>query len=267
MYKMLAIDIDDTLINDAKEVTEGTKQALADAIAHGVTVTLATGRMYASAKQLAAQLELNVPLITYNGSLVKNSVDGRVLYEQSVPMEAARTIFDYCERNGLHLQTYNDDVLYVKEDNDKIKAYSELSKIPYTVYPSFSELVNRPSSKLLIIDDPAKLDEVAVELRSLIVGQVHITKSKPNFLEIIHHQGTKGDALRYLAGQFGYDMSQVIAVGDGSNDREMLEAAGLGVAMGNASAALKQIANYVTLSNNEDGVKHVVDKFVLQTVS
>lgn len=128
-------------------------------------------------------------------------------------------------------------------------------------------MVNRPSSKLLIIDDPAKLDEVAVELRSLIVGQVHITKSKPNFLEIIHHQGTKGDALRYLAGQFGYDMSQVIAVGDGSNDREMLEAAGLGVAMGNASAALKQIANYVTLSNNEDGVKHVVDKFVLQTVS
>lgn len=266
MYKMLAIDIDDTLINDEKEITEGTKQALADAMAQGVTVTLATGRMYASAKQLAAQLELNVPLITYNGSLVKNSGDGRILYEQSVPQDAAAIIFDYCERNGLHLQTYVDDVLYVKEDNDKIKAYSELSKIPYTVYPHFSEFVNKPSSKLLIIDDPAKLDEVALELRGLIEGQVHITKSKPHFLEIIHHHGTKGDALRYLAEQFGYDMSQTIAIGDGWNDREMLEAAGLGVAMGNAVAGLKEIADYVTLSNNEDGVKHVVDKFVLQTV-
>lgn len=267
MYKMLAIDIDGTLINDAEEITAGTKQALADAIAYGVTVTLATGRMYASAKQLAAELELNVPLLTYNGSLVKNSMDGRVLYEQTVPVEAARTIFDYCERNGLHLQAYNDDVLHVKEDNDKIKAYSELCKIPYTVYPQFAELVNQPSSKLLIIGDPAKLDEVATELRSLIEGQVQISKSKPNFLEIIHHQGTKGDGLRYLAKQFGYDMSQVIAIGDGLNDREMLKAAGLGVAMGNAAEGLKQIADYVTLSNNEEGVKHVVDKFILQTVS
>lgn len=266
MYKMLAIDIDDTLINDDKEVTEGTKQALADAMANGVTVTLATGRMYASAKQLASQLQLNVPLITYNGSLVKNSEDGRVLYEKSVPDEAARLIFDYCEQHGLHLQLYIDDALYVKEENDKIQAYAELSKIPYTVYPNFAELADKPSAKMLIIDDPDKLDEVAKELRSLIVGQVHITKSKPHFLEIIHHEGTKGDALRYLASAFGYDMSEVIAIGDGSNDREMLEAAGMGVAMGNASSALKAIANYVTLSNNEDGVKHVVDKFVLQTI-
>lgn len=266
MYKMLAIDIDDTLINDDKEVTEGTKQALAEALAHGITVTLATGRMYASAKQMASQLQLNVPLITYNGSLVKNSEDGRVLYEQSVPPEAAHLIFDYCERHGLHLQLYIDDILYVKEDNDKIRDYAALSKIPYTVYPDFRELADQPSTKMLIIDDPAKLDEVGLELRNLIVGQVHITKSKPHFLEIIHHEGTKGDALRYLADKFGYDMSEVIAIGDGSNDREMLEAAGLGVAMGNAAPALKAIANYVTLSNNEDGVKHVVDKFVLQTI-
>ncbi|MCS7464938.1 Cof-type HAD-IIB family hydrolase [Paenibacillus doosanensis] len=267
MYKMLAIDIDDTLINEAKQITEGTRQALEEAMARGVTVTLATGRMYASAKQLAAQLELNVPLITYNGSLVKNSGDGSILYEKAVPRDAANIIFEYCANNGLHLQTYYDDVLYVQEDNDKIKAYAELSRIPYTVYPNFGELADKPASKLLIIDDPARLDEVAKELRSLIPGQIHITKSKPHFLEIINCEGTKGDALRYLAGQFGYDMSEVIAVGDGSNDREMLEAAGLGVAMGNAAASLKQIADYVTLSNNEDGVKHVVDKFILQTVS
>jgi Cof subfamily protein (haloacid dehalogenase superfamily) len=266
MYKMLAIDIDDTLINDEKEITEGTKQALAQALAHGVTVTLATGRMYASAKQLADQLELNVPLITYQGSLVKNSQDGEILYERSVPTEAAHYIFDYCERNGLHLQTYFDDILYVKESNEKSDAYAALSKIPYTVYPDFRELADKPSSKLLMIDEPGRLDEVAAELRNEIGHLVHITKSKPHFLEIVHREGTKGDAIRYLADRFGYDLSQVIAIGDSWNDHEMIEAAGLGVAMANAVDSLKEIADYVTLSNNEDGVKHVVDKFILQTV-
>ncbi|TDF94048.1 Cof-type HAD-IIB family hydrolase [Paenibacillus piri] len=264
MYKMLAIDIDDTLINDAKEITPGTKQALAQAMAQGVTVTLATGRMYASAKQLASQLELNVPLITYQGSLVKNSQDDRILYERSVPAEAAHFIFDYCERNGLHLQTYLNDTLYVKEQNEKIEGYAALSKIPYTIHPDFKSLADQPSIKLLIIDEPAKLDEIAVELRKEIGHLVHITKSKPHFLEIIHPEGTKGDALRYLAGQYGYDMSEVISIGDSWNDHELLEAAGFGVAMANAVDSLKQIADYVTLSNNEDGVKHVVEKFVLQ---
>ncbi|MBU7316335.1 Cof-type HAD-IIB family hydrolase [Paenibacillus oleatilyticus] len=264
MYKMLAIDIDDTLINDEKQITEGTKGALAAALAEGVIVTLATGRMYASAKQLAGQLELNVPLITYQGSLVKNSIDGRVLYERTVPANAARLIFDFCESEGLHLQTYVNDVLYVKEDNDKAKAYAALSKIPYTVYPDFGELAAQPSMKLLIIDEPELLDRVAERLRGLTGGQVHITKSKPHFLEIVHIEGTKGHALAHLAEHFGIGLEQVIGIGDSWNDREMLEVAGLGVAMGNAVESLKEIADYVTFSNNEDGVKHVVEKFVLR---
>ncbi|SFL66110.1 hypothetical protein SAMN03159341_108111 [Paenibacillus sp. 1_12] len=266
MYKMLAIDIDDTLINDRKEITEGTKLALEKALAQGVTVTLATGRMYASAKQMAAQLGLNVPLITYQGSLVKNSEDGATIYERTVPSEAAHHIFEYCERNRLHLQTYLEDILYVQADNDKSRDYAALSKIPYTVYPEFRELADKPSTKLLIIDDPGRLDEVAVELRNEIGHLVHITKSKPHFLEIVNREGTKGHAIRFLAERFGYDMSEVMAIGDSWNDHEMLEAAGFGVAMGNAVDSLKEIADYVTLSNNEDGVKHVVEKFVLQTI-
>lgn len=266
MYKMLAIDIDDTLINDEKEITEGTKQALAAAVSQGVIVTLATGRMYASAKQLAGQLSLNVPLITYMGSLVKNALDGRVLYERTVPLDAARAIFEYCGSRGLHLQTYVDDVLYVKESNEKAKAYAALSKIPYTVCPDFEKLVSMPSAKLLIIDDPEVLDQTAPSLRELVGGSVHITKSKPHFLEIVHAEGTKGHALTHLAEHFGLRLSQVIAIGDSWNDREMLEVAGLGVAMGNAVDALKEIADYVTLSNNDDGIKHVVEKFILQTV-
>ncbi|WP_152394938.1 Cof-type HAD-IIB family hydrolase [Paenibacillus guangzhouensis] len=263
MYKLIAIDVDDTLINDDKIVTEATQQALEQAITKGVTVTLATGRMYASAQAIARQIGMNVPLITYQGSLVKNLLDGHVLYERSVPQDAARRIWQYAEEHSLHLQLYIDDQLYVQVDNEKTQSYAGLSKIPYIVEPDFSKLIDQPSTKMLIIDEPDYLDEVAVELRDLLGSGVHITKSKPHFLEIMHSEGTKGHALTYLAEHFGCDLSEVMAIGDAWNDREMLEVAGLGVAMGNAVPSLKEIADEITLSNNDDGVAHVIRKHIL----
>lgn len=263
MYKLIAIDVDDTLLNDELTVTEGTKQAMAAAIENGVTVTLATGRMFASARQIAKDIKLNVPIITYQGALVKTLLDGQVLYERSVPTDAAKEVYAYCEANGLHLQLYVDDELYGTEDNDRIRAYSKQSNIPYRIEPDFSKLIDLPMNKLLMIDEPDRLDQVAAELQSLVGDRVHITKSKAHYLEIMHKEGTKGHALQYLAEHIGCTMEETIAIGDAWNDREMIQAAGLGVAMGNAVPALKELADYVTLSNNEDGVKHVIEKFVL----
>ncbi|NWL88224.1 Cof-type HAD-IIB family hydrolase [Paenibacillus sp. 79R4] len=264
MYKLIAIDIDDTLINDSKEVTPATQQALEQAIARGVIVTLATGRAYASAQAIARQIGMNVPIITYQGSLVKNLLDEKVLYERYVPMGAVRKVFDYCMQHHLHLQTYIDDKLFAREENQKLIDYTTLNRTEYYIEPDVAKLAAHPTPKLLIIDDPDYLDEIAPRLRELLGEDVHITKSKPNFLEIMHREGTKGHALKFLAAHFGCDMSQTIAIGDSWNDHEMLKAAGLGVAMGNAIPALKELADYVTLSNNEDGVKAAIDKFVLQ---
>ncbi|KAA2291749.1 HAD-IIB family hydrolase, partial [Clostridioides difficile] len=130
-YKLIAIDIDDTLINDNKEVTPATQTALEQAVAHGVTVTLATGRAYASAQALARQTGLNVPIITYQGALVKNLLDEKVLYERYVPQEASRKLYDYCLENNLHLQTYIDDKLYAREENDKLRDYAKLNGTQY----------------------------------------------------------------------------------------------------------------------------------------
>ncbi|WP_020617675.1 Cof-type HAD-IIB family hydrolase [Paenibacillus daejeonensis] len=263
-YKLIAIDVDDTLLNDDIQVSEGTRAALIEASAQGATVTLATGRMYASARKIAQQIDLNVPIITYQGSLVKTLIDEEVLYERNVPEDAALELFDYCIRKGLHLQLYVDDVLYVREDNDKAQGYSRLSNIPYVVEPDFESLARKPLNKMLIIDDPELLDQVALELAPLIGDRVHITKSKPHYLEIMHKEGTKGHALQYMAAHHvGCSMDEVIAIGDSWNDHEMLEVAGLGVAMANAVEPLKAIADYVTLSNNEEGVRHVIEKFVL----
>ncbi|XEC93799.1 Cof-type HAD-IIB family hydrolase [Paenibacillus tarimensis] len=262
-YKLIAIDVDDTLLNDDIQVTEGTKAALAEAIAQGVTITLATGRMFPSAKKIATQIELNVPIITYQGALVKTLFDEEVLYERSVPARAARKLLTFCEEHELHLQLYVNDVLYAQEDNRKVKDYSKLSNIPYVVDPDYDRLIEQPLTKMLIIDDPQKLDEMALMLKPLIGDQVHITKSKPHYLEFMHKEGTKGHAVQFLAAHIGCSMDEVIAIGDSWNDREMLEVAGLGVAMENAVPPLKDIADYVTRSNNDEGVRYVIDKFVL----
>ncbi|SDF90592.1 hypothetical protein SAMN04488542_12016 [Fontibacillus panacisegetis] len=263
MYKLIAIDIDDTLINDDKEVTPATQQALEQAVAQGVIVTLATGRAYAGAYKLARQTGLNVPIITYQGALIKNLLDEEVLFERYLPIDAATKLFDYCLENNLHLQTYIDDKLYAREENQKLIDYTNLNGTKYYIEPDFIKVVVQPTPKMLIIDDPDYLDEITPVLRELLGEEVHITKSKPHFLEIMHKEGTKGHALKFLSAHFGCELSQTIAIGDSWNDHEMLEAAGLGVAMGNAIPALKEIADYITASNNEDGVKQVIDKFVL----
>lgn len=263
-YRLIAMDLDDTLLTDDLTVTEPTRQAMAEAIAQGARVTIATGRMFDSAQRIARQVGLNVPIITYQGSLIKNLLDEEVLYERSVPVPVALSLYDYCMEHGLHLQSYIDDKLYAPEENDKLLAYCAQSKIPYTIEPDFKRIVaSEGQTKLLIIDDPAKLDALLLVLREKFGGEVHLTKSKPNYLEFMHPEGTKGHALRFLAAHYGIPIEETIAMGDAMNDREMVEAAGLGVAMANAVPALKEIADFVTLSNNEDGVKHVLDKFVL----
>jgi Cof subfamily protein (haloacid dehalogenase superfamily) len=262
-YKMIAIDVDDTLLNDEMQISEATKKTLEAAKEQGVMVTLATGRMFASAQKIAKQLGFNVPIITYQGSLVKNLLDEVILYERSVPFEAAQFLFEYAEKNELHIQVYHEDKLYVKEDNQRIKDYAALSNIPYIVAEDFNAFVHKPLTKMLFIDDPDKLDVISADLQKQIGSILHITKSKAHFLEFLHPEGTKGHAVKSLAAFYGYDLSEVIAIGDSWNDHEMLEIAGLGVAMSNAVDSLKQIADYITLSNNEDGVKHVIDKFIL----
>ncbi len=264
-YRLIAMDLDDTLLTDDLTVSDRTIDAMKKAISQGVHLTIATGRMFASAQRIAKQVGLNVPIITYQGSLIRNLLDEEVLYERSVPAEEVRKLYEYTREHGLHLQTYIDDKLYSFDDGDKLAAYAKLSGIPYIVEPDFDRLPPGNHTKLIIIDDPARLDALFPILRDHMGEEVHMTKSKANFLEFLHREGTKGHALRFLAEHYGFSMEETIAMGDAWNDREMIEAAGLGVAMANAVPALREIADYVTLGNNEDGVAHVLEKFVLNS--
>ncbi|MDN7225756.1 Cof-type HAD-IIB family hydrolase [Planococcus sp. N064] len=267
MYKLVAIDLDGTLLTDDLIISPNTVTAIQRAVEAGTIVTIATGRMFSSAKLIALQLNLNVPLITYQGALVKDVNEKQVVYERIVPPHIAQKIIEISREKQLHLQLYQDDILYSAVENDKLIAYAEAVKVPYRIEPNLIKLAEKGVTKLLFIEEPHVLDLLQGELQSLIGDFAHIAKSKKHYLEITHPEANKGNALLFLANMLGVERTEIIGIGDNYNDIELIAAAGLGVAMGNAVKEIKDMADYTTFSNNEEGVLHVLEKFVLEPAS
>ncbi|SDO47942.1 Cof-type HAD-IIB family hydrolase [Alkalicoccus daliensis] len=263
MYKLVAIDLDGTLLTDDLQIPPATVAAIQQAAEAGTVVTIATGRMFPSAKLIALQLGINVPLITYQGALIKDVNEKEVMYERNIAPDVANTLIKIARERNIHLQVYQDDILYGAEENEKLVTYAGKVKVPYMIEPDLTKLTQKRMTKLLFIEDPAYLDELQLELQELLGDKAHIAKSKRHYLEITHPEANKGSALLHLAKQMGIAQSETIGIGDNHNDFELVATAGLGVAMGNAVQELKDIAQYTTLSNNEEGVLHVLEKFVL----
>lgn len=265
MYKLLAVDMDGTLLTDDLELLDSTIDVIQQAAAKGVAITIATGRMHASAKQFAEKLKINVPLITYQGALIQDLDAEKVIYERLIPSDISVKLIEIAEERGIHFQVYQDDLLYGAVDNERLQGYAEKTKVAYQVEPDLRKLAVKGFTKAIYIGEPDYLEGMQEELREQFGESAHITKSTPYFLEVTHPEANKGAALRYLAKTMGIDLSETIGIGDNYNDLELVSVAGLGVAMGNAVDALKNKADYITLTNNEEGVKHVIEKFILNS--
>lgn len=265
MYKLVAIDLDGTLLTDQLEITPDTITAIQRTIESGVVVTLATGRMFPSAKKFAEQLGLNVPLITYQGAIIKDVEEKKVWYERLVPPGISERLIQFALEHQVHVQVYQDDFLYVAEDNEQIQAYARESDVSYTVVDDLGSLAKRGFTKALFIGEPMYLDRLQIELRGEFGTDAHIAKSKPHYLEVTNPEANKGAALLYLAEQLGIHQSEIIGIGDNHNDFELITSAGLGVVMGNGVEALKHVADYITDTNNNEGVLHALQKFVMKS--
>lgn len=260
--KLIALDLDDTLLKDDLQISPRAKQAIINAVGQGVHVTLATGRMFQSALPFAEELGLDLPLITYQGALVKYP-DGRVIYHQPLPLDLAHELIDFLEPYGYHLNVYIDDELYIAENSPEGGRYAKVVRVPLHVCADLKNEIKKDPTKLLVISDEVKLDKLAEDLRAKYGDTLNITKSKSYFLEIAHAQTGKGRALAELAKSLNIAQESVMAIGDSYNDLDMLEYAGLGVAMENACPSAKKLAQYITKSNNDDGVAEAIEIFVL----
>lgn len=260
--KLIAIDLDDTLLHNDLTISERARTAIRKAVAKGVHVTLATGRMYRSALPFALDLQLNLPLITYQGALVKYA-DGREVYHRPIPMQTARELAQFLLPYEYHVNIYIADELYMEKDSPEGRRYVAIAKVPIHLVEHLTEALMQDPSKMVVIAGSEELDRLALDVRSSFGNSLQITKSKATFLEFAHPQATKGIALAHLANSLGIGAASVMAIGDSPNDLDMIEYAGWGVAMGNAVAEVKKKARYVTKSNDDDGVAEAIEKLVI----
>lgn len=262
-YRLVAIDLDDTLLDKDLNISERARECIRAAQELGVYVTLATGRMFRSAVPFAEQIGVNIPLITYQGALVKNSRSGEVLYHRPVPARLVRPVIKRVKKFGYHLQMYYEDNLCMEKLTPEGQDYANLARVDITLVPDLLEACPEPTKILIVNYDESLLNELFEVLRKEFGEELYITKSKPYYLELMHPEATKGKALKVVADYFGVPRESVLAIGDSFNDVDMIQYAGLGVVMGNAREEIKQFADYVTLTNEEDGVAEVLQRFVL----
>lgn len=262
-YKLVALDLDGTLLNEDKQITPETAAAVRRVRELGTEVTLCTGRMFAASLPYARELGLTLPLVTYNGGLVMGQDRREILYQRTLSHHYAREIIMQAREAGFAINYYHEDRLLVEEITEQHRLYAAWSRVPLEPVEDLLALPHDPL-KILLMGNEEKLDRFAREMDRRFDGAVYLTKSWPTFLEFMHPEATKGLGLRALLEHLGLDKSQVLVVGDSYNDLEMFKYAGFAVAMENAADEVKQAAHYVTKSNRENGVAEVLKKFIIR---
>ena len=266
--KLITIDIDDTLVNTAKQVTPRVKAALQEAIAQGVKVVLTTGRPLPGVQEYLDELGLNHQddqyAITYNGGVVQTT-NGEELGGKELAYSDYLRLREVADELGAYLQVETIDAAYTsaKEINYWASRENFLIKMPLIIKPVDEMDPNDHYVKFMFIGDEADIDSWRDALPADVKDAYYIVKSTPQHLEFMHKDATKGSGLLTLVAKLGIDQSETMALGDQQNDITMIEAAGLGVAMGNAVPEVKAVADVETTTQNTDGVGVAVEKWVL----
>lgn len=266
-YRMLVLDLDDTLLRDDRTVSELTRRRLLEAQQQGMIVVLASGRPTYAMQHLAKELclaEYGGYFISFNGARITSCADQHILLSVDISHAQMCKLFDLAQEHGVYIQTYTEDHILVSKDNEYTQIEKEITGMDVIECADFKAEIPKTAVKAMMLEHPDRLKEVEKALRPVVENELYMTITKPFFLEFMNPAVDKGKSLVTLAQHLNVPMKQVIAVGDSYNDISMIKAAGLGVAMGNAVEAVKQAADYETADNEHDGVAHVVERFFLQ---
>lgn len=258
---MVATDIDGTIVDwNIGDFTPEVKKCIKNLCANGIKVVLVTGRMHCACDYIVKELGLNTPVVSYQGGLIKDN-SGKTLYQQNLNSDCAKEIIKWAKINNIHINLYINDKLYVENDNDIVKKYTDGKFVEYTVCP-FDTLEIENVNKILAIDynDAEKVTGWVEELQKTF-PKLYIVKSTPYFCEIGSSMAKKSLGVEFLAKQWGLKKEEILTIGDQNNDIELLKAGGIKVAMGNASEDLKKYADYITDTVQNDGFVKAINKF------
>ena len=263
-YRLVVADLDGTARSRRFGVTPGVRRAIADVRASGIRVCVATGRMWRSAAPWVQSLGADTPVILYNGGRVFDFDGGRILYERRLAAEFTRQALAVIRRDpDVQPHLFLNDRVYVERHHPMTEAYAEDDGIGYEVVTAFEPLLltDHPH-KILVLGAPGRLEALSSAVRQAKLS-ARAVQSEPTKLEFLPPGISKGTALRAMLEALGVEAGEVVAVGDNWNDLEMIEAAGLGVAMADAPEGVRARADHVCGTADEEGFRDVLERFVL----
>lgn len=266
-YKLIALDVDGTLVNKAGQLTDAVRLALIRAQEEfGMRVILASGRPTAGLLGLAKDLELprySGYLMPFNGGKVFNARSRVPISTYSLPIDIKVELYELAQMQGLNILTYTEDEILSENTSDPyLLREVEITGMSARQIDDFVSETPEVLPKCLIVGPIERIELMERIVRDKLGSRVNAFRSDPTFLEIVPLGVHKAASLSGLLERLDYDRSELIAVGDSFNDLEMIQYAGLGVAMANAREEIKACADYVTTSCDEDGVAHLLDKYV-----
>lgn len=264
--RLLVLDIDGTLVGRELQISSRVLDSVRRAQNLGVQVAVATGRMYRAALPYHRQVGSMLPLICYQGALIKDPSDGKVQLHCPVPIERTLEVIDFMEERQLVVHLYINDILYVRSMTEASRRYGLRTGIEPQVVGDLRRILTAEPTKILgLTPDNLTTDRMLLELRQRYLPEVlYLTKSDPTFVEVANPTASKGNAVKFLAEEIlMISAAEVMAVGDQQNDAEMIAYAGIGVAMGNAPVALQTQATWVAPGVEEDGVAAAIEQFIL----
>lgn len=263
-YRLLATDVDETLLPHAGGISDRVRAAIGRAQQQGVLVTLASGRTFGDTSKYARELGIDLPLISHQGALVKHPLSGEVLHEDLLPTEIMREVIHFCRERDLHLNVYIDDETFMEKTGREFELYSALSRKPQQPVPDLMDVLTRMPTKFIMVSTtPEGIEATLPLVRAHFAGRLSVLRSHPLLIEGVMATVSKGRALAVLAKYLGVRQMETAAIGDNENDMEMLAWAGLGMAMGNATPQVQAVADCVLPPISEDGAAYGIERYVL----
>lgn len=264
-FKMVCLDIDGTLLNSNHKISENTREIIKIvANEKQIPVILVSARMPKGIVSLQRELEIKQPIICYSGALILDNC-GDMLSKQVINLSDLKNIYKFANNLNVHISLYKDDEWYVEKIDYWAKQESEITNITPNVI-DFNNLIElwreegTGPNKILCM---ASTNDINLLRENIRYDTLNIYPSKPTYLEIMPIEASKTSAINFLQKKLNIERSSIICMGDNYNDIDMIEYAGLGIAMGNAPDDVKKHANDITLTNDEDGVAEAIKKYVL----
>jgi hypothetical protein len=261
-YKFIAVDIDGTLLNSKGVLTTKTKAAIHRVWNDGIVFAISTGRPIQGVMPLVEEIGLDLPLITYNGSMVLTAKTREIIYQCVMDPQAVHSVYRLGEAWDVTMLIWSENALYTNRIDERSKEYASWTGTPLQLLTSVTSLASKVT-KILWYDQVERTRQMAAQVAQVLNNDLVVSHiSLPFILEFVDHRASKAIAIDVLAKEYGIRQDEVMAIGDSYNDLTMLEYAGLGVAMANAPEDIRRIADVVTKSCDEEGVAYAIEKFI-----